>query len=296
MFERYTKQAKDTIVSARREARQLGSPAIKPEHILLALLNDEAITGLLIKGCSVEEIRDELFTRPSKPGKEAVAGTLALNSDALKALYLAAEEADELGDEHIGNEHLLLGLLRTESRGAAHLLKLKGITVPGVRSEIASLRTRTPVPEKKKRSWRSLLGRIFVKSDKEAVLLRRISRLVGEGRSRKALELIDSFMAEPAEDKVDRIRKFAPHAAAIARAIGDVSLARKYYELVLGYNREDPLSLYGMADALDLQGEHEAAKECAIRCYRLAIAGKDPRSQGVVELVEKRFPNFSPFR
>jgi tetratricopeptide (TPR) repeat protein len=291
MFERYTKGAKNTLVSARREAQEFGCPEIKPEHILLALLKDDGTTREILKNLSREDIRNQLSMGQRGVAREAPVGTLSLNSDALRALYYAAEEADLLKEEHIGNEHLLMGLLRVESCYPSLLLKEKGITAHNVRSQIVTLGTRTPAPEKAKKTWRSLFRGAGSRRDEEVILLRRISKLVGQGKSRKALKVIDEFLAQPSEDKIKRITKFAPHAAAIARAIGDVSMARRYYEQAIEYSRDSPGSLYGMADVLDLQGEHARARECAIRCYQLAVAGKDQLSKGFVELVEKRFPD-----
>lgn len=42
MFERFTKQAREVVVRAQEEARDLGHPYIGTEHLLLALLNPDA--------------------------------------------------------------------------------------------------------------------------------------------------------------------------------------------------------------------------------------------------------------
>jgi ATP-dependent Clp protease ATP-binding subunit ClpC len=44
MFERFTRAARIAVKDAETEARELGSPAIEAEHLLLALLRPEAGT------------------------------------------------------------------------------------------------------------------------------------------------------------------------------------------------------------------------------------------------------------
>lgn len=51
-----------------------------------------------------------------------------LTEEATKALHLAANEAKVRGDDHLGDEHLLVGLLRSRSGIAAMALTSLGLT------------------------------------------------------------------------------------------------------------------------------------------------------------------------
>jgi ATP-dependent Clp protease ATP-binding subunit ClpC len=53
-----------------------------------------------------------------------------------QVVVLAQEEARALGHEHVGTEHLLLGLLREEEGLAAQALTDIGVTVERVRAEV----------------------------------------------------------------------------------------------------------------------------------------------------------------
>ena len=53
---------------------------------------------------------------------------------ARQAVSVAADEARELGHDHVGPEHILLGLLREEDTVAAHALDDCGVTLDGARS------------------------------------------------------------------------------------------------------------------------------------------------------------------
>ena len=54
-------------------------------------------------------------------------------------LQYAAEEADRLSHDHVGTEHLLLGLLREEGSVAAEVLAARGLTIEAGREAIVEL-------------------------------------------------------------------------------------------------------------------------------------------------------------
>jgi ATP-dependent Clp protease ATP-binding subunit ClpA len=120
MFERYTENARRTIFFGRSEAIERGSAFIESDHILLALLRDAWLTGNLLNDISAAALRDEF---PAFKGEESSAAPdVPLSNESKRVLSHAAEEADVLFDSHIGNEHLLLGLLREKSCSAARML------------------------------------------------------------------------------------------------------------------------------------------------------------------------------
>lgn len=80
MFENYTKEARTTIVYAKREAFEFGSSELTAEHILLALLNDEAIAGQVVDVRSLEQIRSRLFALLGGREREAVGRDGHVNS------------------------------------------------------------------------------------------------------------------------------------------------------------------------------------------------------------------------
>jgi hypothetical protein len=61
---------------------------------------------------------------------------LPLSGECKRVLTYAAEEAMHLGHKHIGNEHLLLGILRQQQGLAACILKERGMLLDGVRDEL----------------------------------------------------------------------------------------------------------------------------------------------------------------
>lgn len=137
MFERYTENARRTIFFGRSEAIERGSAFIESDHILLALLRDAWLNGNLLNDISVAELRDEF---PVLKGEESSAAPdVPLSNESKRVLSYAAEEADVLLDPHIGNEHLLLGLLREKSCSAARMLTQRGLGLESLRSRIKGI-------------------------------------------------------------------------------------------------------------------------------------------------------------
>jgi len=97
-------------------------------------------------------------------------------------------------------------------------------------------------------------------------------------------------MSEPGQDRKLRIRLMGHFAAITALQIGDLSAAQRYCEERLSYSPEDPMALYALADCLARQGQMDEAKHRAVDCRRAALSRSDEIGKGVVELIEKRFP------
>jgi ATP-dependent Clp protease ATP-binding subunit ClpC len=141
MLENLTERARRTLFFARYEAAQTGASAIGSEHLLLGLLRegDEAIEHLLIRlHVDPAALRAQLVPAGSAPGSQS-ASELPLAEDGRRVLVLAAHEAEILGQPAVGNEHVLLGLLRLEACAAARALAAQDVTLQSAREELAEL-------------------------------------------------------------------------------------------------------------------------------------------------------------
>lgn len=139
MFERYTEKARRVIFFARYEASQFGAQAIEVEHILLGLLReDKQLSQRLFRepDSTVEAIRKEIEDRSSLRDKISVSVDLPLSQSAKRALMQAADESANLGDRHIGTEHLLLGILREDQSSAAKILYERGLRLDQMREKL----------------------------------------------------------------------------------------------------------------------------------------------------------------
>ena len=141
MFERYTEKARRVIFFARYEASQFGSPYIETEHLLLGLLReDRTLTNRFLRAQgSVESIRTQIEECTPVREKVPTSVDLPLSNECKRVLGYAAEEALRLSHQHIGTEHLLLGLMREEKCLAAEILRERGLELSAVRPEIRQL-------------------------------------------------------------------------------------------------------------------------------------------------------------
>ena len=126
MFERFTERARQVVVLAQDEARALRHNYIGTEHLLLGLLREEeglAAGVLEALEVSLEEVRAEV-ARIIGSGEEVTTGMIPFTPRGKKVLELALREALSLGHNHIGTEHILLGLAR-EGEGVAMRILLE---------------------------------------------------------------------------------------------------------------------------------------------------------------------------
>src|SRR2546427_2539949 len=139
VFERYTEKARRVIFFARYEASQYGSPYIETEHLLLGLMReDKALANRFLRQQgSIESIRKEIEARITIRERISTSVEVPLSAECKRILNMAAEEAERLGDKHIGTEHLLLGILREEQCLAARILQNRGVALNTLRVELA---------------------------------------------------------------------------------------------------------------------------------------------------------------
>lgn len=125
-------KARDVYFQAQGQARKLGSPCLETKHLLLALLAEVKDPAELFFGASVAALREHI--QPEPPRREKVtAGTIPPTDECRHALAYAVEEAGQRGQNNLGPEHLVLGLLREESCEAAGILRAHGVSLDSVR-------------------------------------------------------------------------------------------------------------------------------------------------------------------
>lgn len=135
MFERFSDRARRVVVLAQDEARDLGHDYIGTEHLLLGLVRDssgtacQVLTRLQAPPDTVREKVKELV----RTGERSTRGHIPFSPSAKKALELSLREALQLGHNHIGSGHLLLGLLREEDGTAAGVLAELGVDLDRAR-------------------------------------------------------------------------------------------------------------------------------------------------------------------
>jgi ATP-dependent Clp protease ATP-binding subunit ClpC len=175
MFERYTERARRVIFFARYEASQLGSSSIETEHLLLGLIREgKGLTSRIFGKArvSMDMIRKEIEGRSVYRDRVSTSIDIPLSGESRRVLGYASEEAERMLHNHIGTEHVLLGLLRAESCVASTILVEKGMRLSAVREDVLEL----------------LNERASVVRAKETPLLAEFSRDLTEAAGRGSLD------------------------------------------------------------------------------------------------------------
>jgi ATP-dependent Clp protease ATP-binding subunit ClpB len=107
-FNKLTVKSQEAIAAAQEDARRRGNPEIYPEHLLLALLDQELPRELVLDAAA---LRAETEARlQSKPSLQGAAQQPNASTAFSKVLDRAEDEMRKLEDEFISTEHLLLAL------------------------------------------------------------------------------------------------------------------------------------------------------------------------------------------
>ncbi len=108
-FSRLTVKSREAVAQAQELARRRGNPEITPDHLLLALLEQELPRTLL--GERAEAVRRQAEERLSRlPAVTGAAQQPTLSRRLSEVLDRAEEEMRALDDEYLSVEHLLLAL------------------------------------------------------------------------------------------------------------------------------------------------------------------------------------------
>jgi len=172
MFERFTPEARATVVGAQEQARRLASPRLGTEHLLLGLLEQDTPTGAVLGRHGLS--RDELSTAVARSSADQdldgdALGALGIDLDAVrstveaafgpgalddpasrnpgsgrvpltprakKVLELSLREALAMKSRSISDGHIALGILRDGDGLAMRLMTDRGVDPAELREEI----------------------------------------------------------------------------------------------------------------------------------------------------------------
>jgi ATP-dependent Clp protease ATP-binding subunit ClpB len=143
-FNKLTVKAQEAVAEAQNLARGAGNPELTPEHLLLALLQQEGgiVTPILNKlGLNPATVEAEVAGEVAKYSK--VGGASAepgIGSSLRKVFDAAFKSADDFKDEYVSTEHFLIGIADTKEATAARILARHGVTRDAVLKALQSVR------------------------------------------------------------------------------------------------------------------------------------------------------------
>jgi ATP-dependent Clp protease ATP-binding subunit ClpC len=160
MFERFTDQARRVVVQAQEEARMLGHNYIGTEHILLGLLSEHegpAAQVLGSLGINQDTAREQVV-EIAGAGTGQLSGHVPFTPRTKKVLELSLREAQRLGDDYIGTEHILLGLVREGDGVGAQVLERQGASLDRVQAQVLATVRTAPAEELRRVSVGRMAG------------------------------------------------------------------------------------------------------------------------------------------
>ncbi|TKJ29090.1 MAG: NDP-hexose 4-ketoreductase [Chloroflexi bacterium B3_Chlor] len=134
---RFSKRARRSLAYAQEEAQRLNHSYIGTEHLLLGLVREEnSVAARVLRSMGVEAERlrtavEEIIGR----GERNVVGRIGLSPRTKRIIELAVSQARSMGNNYIGTEHLLLGLIEDGEGVAVDVLNGLGVTLEKVRTQ-----------------------------------------------------------------------------------------------------------------------------------------------------------------
>ncbi|MDR3589444.1 MAG: ATP-dependent Clp protease ATP-binding subunit [Negativicutes bacterium] len=140
MLNKFTERARRVLALAQQEAARLGHGYIGTEHLLLGLVHEgEGVAAKALGSLNIdlESLRAQVeHTIGRGDAKQA---EMSYTPRAKKVIELSMEEAQSLGHNYIGTEHLLLGLIAEGEGVAAQVLASMGADIGVVRQRVIEL-------------------------------------------------------------------------------------------------------------------------------------------------------------
>jgi len=128
---RFTQKSQEAIINSQNIAEHNGNSEVEPEHLLLALLEQEdgvvpqVLTKLnLAVGALQQKTREAINNFPRMSGGNV---QLTISSRLRTVLVSAHDEMETFNDEYVSTEHLLLALLSRAGGTVEQILKQAGL-------------------------------------------------------------------------------------------------------------------------------------------------------------------------
>jgi ATP-dependent Clp protease ATP-binding subunit ClpC len=150
MYERFTERARNVLRLAKQEAQRFEHNYIGTEHILLGLIKEgTGVAVSVLRNLDIDLRKIQIEVEKAIPsGLDLfVMGRFSQTPRAKKVIEHCIEEARNFGHNHVGTEHLLLGLIREQGGLAGQILIHLGVKLEDVREGVRNLPGHNPAAE-----------------------------------------------------------------------------------------------------------------------------------------------------
>ncbi len=142
-LDRFTEKARAAIVQAQQLAEEHNNSYVEPEHLALALLDQEdGIVGEIVAkvGANRATLHSRLQTEIDRFPKVTGAVEQGVSTRLQRVLEAASREVGRFHDDYLSAEHLLLGLLDNSADPAARTLIDAGLTRDATLNALSTIR------------------------------------------------------------------------------------------------------------------------------------------------------------
>src|SRR5688572_7385016 len=159
-FEKFTTKLQEALAEAQSNALRLDQQYIEPQHLLLALLDDEGVAGLIAKaggnpGALKKRLSDSIARLPKVEGTP---GEVHFSRELAQLLNVADKEAQKRGDQYIASELFLLAAAGDKGE-TGRILKASGLTKAALEKAIQEVRGGETVTGQADESQRQALAK-----------------------------------------------------------------------------------------------------------------------------------------
>lgn len=141
MYGRFTEKAEKSITFSQESAMNLGHNYVGTEHLLLGLVKEGsgvAARVLQVQGVTEDKVLKEIEELIGR-GEESGGEPLGFTPRTKRVLELSFKEARRMGQNYIGTEHLLLGIMKEGESVAVRILMDMGVDPQKLFTEIVKM-------------------------------------------------------------------------------------------------------------------------------------------------------------
>ncbi|MEE2825574.1 MAG: ATP-dependent chaperone ClpB [Planctomycetota bacterium] len=148
-FDKLTTKSQAALAGAQAAASSAGNAEILPLHLLQALLqeSDGIVRPILdTMNAPFDQLQQMVNSEIDRLPKSSGGSAAQISRDLQKTLDAALETAHQMQDEYVSTEHLLLGLVKTES-AAKRILELNAVDEKSILDTLVQVRGNTKVTD-----------------------------------------------------------------------------------------------------------------------------------------------------
>jgi ATP-dependent Clp protease ATP-binding subunit ClpB len=143
-FDKFTQKSQEAVLEAQRLAEQYNHPAVEPEHLLLALIDQEGgVVPSVLKRIGGDEqllrqgLEQALDRMPRATGSSVQVG---MSRDLVNIVREAESIAGAMKDDYTSTEHLLMAMAQPKAGRVRELLARHGIDYNSIMQALAGVR------------------------------------------------------------------------------------------------------------------------------------------------------------